>query len=102
MSDFGDATKQGTTLEYWIKDSLAKLELTDKQTGELASVLETLRPQVEEAIDLFDPKKDRWKHFRLAVWKAVPDAYEKRVWRVLEKWVRNGDIIDPSGRKSYG
>lgn len=100
MSDYGDKKKQGSSLEYWLEDSMAKIEFSDEQIAELAKILENLRPHIEEAMTLFDEEKDSWKHFRIAIWKAVPKAYEDRVWRTIEKWLRAGDVIDPSGRKS--
>lgn len=101
MASYGDATKQGDTLEYWLKDSFAKIEFSEQQIKDMAQIMNPLRDQVEEAMSLFDDKRDRWSNFRIAIWKAIPDAYVSRLERTIEKWLREGEITDPSGRKSY-
>ena len=96
----GDSIKQGNTMEYWIRDSLATIEFNEQQVADMAQILNPLRIQIEEALGLFDPTKDKWRHFRVAIWTAIPAAYEKRVTKLIERWMRNNQVIDPYGRKN--
>lgn len=99
MSSCGDEEKSGDTLEYWIKDSLAKIEFSEKQINDLAYILDPLRPQIEEALGLYDATKDKWKHFRIAIWTAIPSAYEDKVTVLINKWLRAGKVSDPLNRR---
>ena len=89
-----DLVKTDSTLEYWIKDSLYGISFSDAQIKDLALIMEPLRTQIEDAMKLYDPKIDKWQHFRNALWSAIPKAFENRIAVKINKWLRDGAAKD--------
>lgn len=92
-----DKVKNGDTLEYWLTDSLYGIEMTEEQIAKLVSILNPLREQIEEAMKLYDPKIDNWKHFRNALWTAIPRNIDNRVARTVNEWFKRGTVKDLKG-----
>lgn len=94
----GDLVKKGDSLEYWLEDSLYGIKFTKEQIDELAKIMNPLRPQLEEAMNFYEQGIDNWKHFRIALWKAVPSDFQRKVSQKIDLFLKNGEALDRTGK----
>lgn len=88
------------TLEEWLKESFYKTDFTEEQFKELVAILEPVRKDVEEFLKTFNPDEDKWKSFRIMVWKALPEVIDNRIYGTIRTWWKKGEL-DLGDRKDF-